>query len=281
MSAAVKGDIVMASAAAAAAAEAKKRKIDDAEEFSDAQPLDSDATPTPPTTPIPRGALSTTTSTTTSSLGGSASQVRAEAFSADAPPGGHTLDSIANMIAHTLGAVSNNTAKVAENTNTTNTTAALVKKVDGKADAIEGDLKKLARRVLVLEGGTKGGAKGGKNPAVFNLSPRGADPLQKDDPWLNGRGNRAAGLGFAPEPRNEQETNDEWAAYANNVSSRPRPSEFTLASRPGDRTGLIFGGFKIDTDREDIEDCLRKIMGDTEGGSRASRAWESSRSQAR
>ncbi len=137
--------------------------------------------------------------------------------------------------------------------------------MDGKADAIEGDLKKLARRVLVLEGGTKGGAKGGKNPAVFNLSPRGADPLQKDDPWWNGRGNRAAGLGFAPEPRNEQETNDEWAAYANNVSSRPRPSEFTLASRPGDRTGLIFGGFKIDTDRDDIEECLRKIVHGTEG----------------
>ncbi len=32
-----------------------------------------------------------------------------------------------------------------------------------------------------------------------------------------------------------------------------------------DRTGLIFGGFKADTNRADIEDCLRRIMLNVDG----------------
>jgi hypothetical protein len=53
-----------------------------------------------------------------------------------------------------------------------------------------------------------------------------------------------------------------------------------MPARPGDRTGLIFGGFKADTDRADIEDCLRKIMLNVDGVERKSRPSESSQLQA-
>jgi hypothetical protein len=268
--AAVKVDITMednAAAAAAAAAAAKKRKIDDdAAEFSDAQDAQG---PTPtqtltPTTPTSRGPVSTTTS---SSIGGSASQVQAAEDFAKAPPGGHNFDSIAKMIGVTMSASMQTNLKVEENTNTTNTSAALIKNVGKKVDTLEGKLEKMNKRLSAVEGGAaKGSSKGSaKKPAVFNMSPRGPDPLQTDDPWTNGRVNRAAGLGFVPEPRQDQETNDEWATYANNTAARGRTSEFTLAPRPGDRTGLIFGGFQTDTDREDIEACLRKIVLGVEG----------------
>ncbi len=111
-----------------------------------------------------------------------------------------------------------------------------------------------------MEGG-KGEAKvaakgGGKKPAVFPMSPRAsADPLQTHDPWTRA-GNRAAGLGFVPD---EHEPDAAWAGYTNTASS-PKPAQYTMPARPGDRTGLIFGGFKADTDRAHIEECLRKIM---------------------
>ena len=111
----------------------------------------------------------------------------------------------------------------------------------------------MARRVTMVEGGStkgasKGAAKGGGRPAEYNLSPRGVDPFLTNDPWGEARGTRGAGLGFVPAPRQAQEANDEWAAYANNVgtASASRP-DYKLATRPGDRTGLIFGGFENDS----------------------------------
>ena len=38
-----------------------------------------------------------------------------------------------------------------------------------------------------------------------------------------------------------------------------------MPARAGDRTGLIFWGFRADTNRADIEDCLRKIMVNVDG----------------
>ncbi len=101
------------------------------------------------------------------------------------------------------------------------------------------------------------------------MSPRAVDPLSVNDPWA-ASGNRATGLGFVHTPpqaaQDEQESNAAWAGYANNNSgSPPRTSQYTLPARAGDRTGLIFGGFGADTDRADIEDCLRKIMTNVDG----------------
>jgi hypothetical protein len=285
MAAAANVDIAMN-----AAFEIKKRKKgDDFEECNDAQlPSDNDEGHTP-RTPIHSGAAAsspntasskggaastspTTASSKVSSLGASASQVHAAEVFTQAPPGGHNFDSIAKMIGMSMAASMETKAKVELNTNTTNATKALVEKTDLKVTTLEGKFDSLNRRLAVVEGtakgAAKGAAKGGKKPAEFNMSPRGADPLQGvNDPWGGSRGNRAAGLGFAPEPRQAQETNDEWAAYANNNVNNAggaRP-EFKLATRPGDRTGLISGGFANDSDSEDIEKCLRTIVHGVEG----------------
>jgi hypothetical protein len=191
------------------------------------------------------------------------------------------------------GNIASCSAKVAANTNTTNSTAATVKKLDTRTGAIESEVKSLARRMLEYETVPKGGGKGRtKGPTVFNMAsgeliPGGMpDPLP--DAWINSaRVNRAAGLGFLPEARQNQE--DSWAAYnannANNETStdaqRVPPSEFALAARPGDRTGLVFGGFKADTDREEIECRLRQIVHGWEKGWRASGPWASLRSRAK
>jgi hypothetical protein len=264
-------DAVMHAASPAAAADVidvKKRKVD-VDEFSDAlQHHDDDDTPTPrtPITSIPM--TPTTASSKCSSVGASASDVQAAGFSA-APPGGDTLSTLGDMLRSMNGAISANTSKVAANTNTTNKTAATVTKLDTKTDAMKEDVKKLTKRVLQLENAPKGGGKGGaKGPDVFSMaSPRGPDPFVMNDPWGDSvRGNRAAGLGFTPKER--QDLDNGWAAYNNDASnntSRAPQTEFVLAARPGDRTGLVFGGFKADTDREEIESRLRQIMHDTEG----------------
>jgi hypothetical protein len=162
-------------------------------------------------------------------------------------------------------------AMVEQNTNTCNATKAAVVKVEEKQTSMEKKVDNLARRLTLVEGGptkgaSKGAAKGGGRPVVHNLSPRGVDPFLTNDPWGEARGNWGAGLGFAPAPRQAQETGEEWAAYANNVgtASAARP-DYKLATRPGDRTGLIFGGFDNDSDGDDIERKLRTIMQGIEG----------------
>ncbi len=155
--------------------ENKKRKIAEDrktdEETNDAQ--------------MPEGAES---STTASDLGESASQVVANS----APPAGtFTLDSLGALLVSTLAETKATKQLVAVNTNTTNLSAAAVKKIGTQVDKVKTDLSKFTRRVLSLEGGkgeAKGAAKGGgKKPAVFPMSPRAsADPLQTN--WkLRGR----------------------------------------------------------------------------------------------
>jgi hypothetical protein len=264
----------------------KRKKGDDFEDCNDAQsPSDiEEEGGLTPRTPIPKGAAvsspttaskgaattsSTTASSKVSSLGPSVSQA-AEASILN-PPGGHDFNSLAEIMKMSMATSKETRARVEQNTNTCNATKALVEKSDEKMTTVERKVDSLTRRVAVLEGGptkgaAKGAAKGGGRPAEFNLSPRGVDPFLTNDPWGEVRGNRGAGLGFAPVPRQAQESSDEWAAYANNVNSASaaRP-EFKLATRPGDRTGLIFGGFENDSDGDDIERCLRTIVQGIEG----------------
>jgi hypothetical protein len=105
-----------------------------------------------------------------------------------------------------MTAITTTQRKVDENTNTTNSSAAVVKKIETKVDNVESDVSKLACRVLSLEGKgeAKGATKGGAPKlAVFPMSPRAAaDPLWTHDPWARG-GNRAAGLGSFQRNKNQ------------------------------------------------------------------------------
>ena len=124
-----------------------------------------------------------------------------QAVLAPHPAGGHTLDSIGAMLAKNFAETLATKQEVAVNTNTTNISAAAVKKMETQVNKVESDLTKLSRRDLSLakKDDAKGAATGGgRNAAVFPMSPRACpDPLQTHDPWL-GSDSRAAGLGFAP-----------------------------------------------------------------------------------
>ncbi len=91
------------------------------------------------------------------------------------------------------------------------------------------------------------------------------DPLVANDDWAN---KRAAGLGFAP-PQAAAATATPFeaaaAAWKDWQSVSPAASPYTLPARASDRTALIVGRFKPDTDRADIEEVLRKFGVSAEG----------------
>ena len=75
-------------------------------------------------------------------------------------------------------------------------------------------------------------------------------------------------LGFAPPPQTSAAAAaawQGWQASAATASSTPAVNPYALEAKTGDRHTLIFGGFKPDTDRADIEEALRDIVDTYEG----------------
>ena len=99
-------------------------------------------------------------------------------------------------------------------------------------------------------------------PMSPRADPRGVDPLTTNDAWARSRGGGA--LGFAHPPQTSA------AAAAWGQSQAPvlfpiATNPYSLETRTGDRVTIIFGGFKPDTDKADIEERLRSIMDGTAG----------------